>query len=263
MYCSIRNFNDFDFTNDISHIKEFIYDFIDDVEKLLDISKTEKDVIIKMPREVTREHIELVTAICQLRDNVRLMVFDELIAELPCFYAPGYHNADSLDKLKALCEIGVTDVYVGGQLGFDMPSVRAIANEHNVRVRVIPNMAQISGFGIGHMQEHGNVTAFWIRPEDLYLYEDYIDIIEFIGRDEKQSVFYEIYFVDKKWNGNLGVIIAGLGDVSNRGIPPEFTQRRIDCGKKCLLDKCHSCYKYKSLADLIKENKLEVTFEGV
>lgn len=263
MYCSIRNFNEFNFNGDLSHIKEFIYDFVNDAEHLLKVTKCEQDVVIKMPMDVTNEQIELVTMLCEARDNVRLMVCDDLISGLPCFFRPGYYNADSLDKFNALCEKGVTDIYVTGQLAFQMPLVKKLSDKYNIKTRVIPNMAQISGFGIGHMQKDGNVTAFWIRPEDLSIYSEFIDVVEFIGQDEKQAVFYEIYFLDKKWDGNLGVIVAGLGDVNNRGIPVDFTTRRLNCSKKCLVDACHSCYKYKNLADLIKEHKLDVTFESM
>ena len=264
MYCSIRNFNGFNFTGDLSHIKEYIYDFVNDGEKLLEITKSDNDIVIRLPEEVTEEHKILLGMLKSVRDNVRFMVANELIEGLPCFFRPGIYNADTADKFNALCEMGVTDVYVTGQLAFQMNTVRKLSEKFShVKIRVIPNMAQVSGFGIGHMQEGGNITAFWIRPEDLYLYEGCVDVVEFIGRDEKQSVFYEIYFLDKRWNGNLGVIIAGLGDVNNLGIPSDFTIRRLDCGKSCLVDRCHSCYKYKSLADLIKEHKLEVTVESV
>lgn len=258
MYCCIRNYNDFCFNGDKSHIKEFIFDLNSNVEKLLLETKDKENVVIKMPDHPTEDDIELAFMLKAARDNIRFMVSYELIEGLPCFYQPGFYDADSLDKLRALCERGVTDVYISGQLGFSLFDVRTIVEKFNVKVRVVPNVAQVADFGIGCTQKDGNITAFWIRPEDLELYKELIDVVEFICSDEKQNIFYEIYFQDKSWSGNLGTIIAGLEEVPNKGLPSNFTLRRIDCGKKCLLDLCHSCYKYKYLAFLVKDNNLNI-----
>ena len=261
MYCAIRNYNDYNFNGDKTHIKEYIYNYNSDMVSLLKETKDKENIVIKMPNSPTKAQLEYAKMFRNARTNARFMVADELIDELPCFFQPGVFNADSLDKLKELCEMGVTDVYVSGSLGFDLKSARIIADKYNVKIRVIPNMAQVATFGLFEGKRK-DISSFWIRPEDIHMYEDLVDVIEFIGNDKKQSTFYEIYFQSKTWKGNLAVIIAGLEDVNNIAIPKEFTERRLDCGKKCLIDKCHSCFKYKNLADLAKEHNLEVEVES-
>jgi len=51
---------------------------------------------------------------------------------------------------------------------------------------------------------------FFIRPEDVDIYGEYVDVIEFYDSIEQQNVLYEVYFKDKEWNGKLREIIKGM-----------------------------------------------------
>lgn len=263
MYCTIRNFNPYDFNEDISDIKEFILPYKNDLIQILNETKEEDKTFVYDLSGFDTSQDEIISNLKDLskvRDNIKFIIKD-VDAELEgvrFFFPYGYANAESLDMLNVLCEKGVSDVYVSGELGFQMKNARDIADRYGVKLRMVPNIAQISGFTFAHTQKDGNLTAFWVRPEDLDLYEPYIDVVEFMCIDEKQKVFYEIYFQDRRWIGNVDTIIAGVEDVSNRGLISLFTEARLNCGKKCLLDRCHNCHRLKAASKLITENKLKV-----
>ena len=54
-------------------------------------------------------------------------------------------------------------------LGFELPLVRAFCNEHGVRIRCFANVAQSRWEGTPIFKK------FFIRPEDVDIYEDYVE----------------------------------------------------------------------------------------
>ena len=245
---------------DIKDIGEIVYDatkhspsdFIklakehDNIRKVYDVS----DIIVK------EKDILNIRSLPQAVENMVFKIDSLETAEifkahnLPFFCRlSGGAAADSLEKMICLCEKGLKDIYVLGQLGFCMKSAREIADRYKVNIRLVPNLASLSYFTFAHISEEQNLTAFWVRPEDLYMYNEYVDFIEvYHGGDAKnQKVLLEIYKDSKIWNGELSAIIVGLGDLDNRYLTSEFTKARINCEKKCMLCKCHSCFKHKSI----------------
>jgi len=162
---------------------------------------------------------------------------------------------DNWDEFIGYCEEGVSDVFIVGELAFDLERVAAAAHEKNIRIRCYPNVCQTrwNGYKTG-------LTTFFIRPEDLYLYEDYIDVIEFDLTPNflyQQETYYTIYFHDKKWEGNLQNIIKGLKIPINNYylLGNEFGKRRINCQKRCLKNnRCNYCEVLVELAKTIEDS---------
>lgn len=163
---------------------------------------------------------------------------------------------DTWDKLFSCILAGASDVYVCGELAFSMKKVHGVCSSRNVQVRVFPNVCQLNS----KVNNLNKVTSFFIRPEDLQYYEDYIDVIEFFGSMEKQSVLFDIYKEHKGWKGDVNELILDCGpgmDVPNRNIWESFGKNRVDCGKGCNYNKCTLCYDIFSLAKTIEKKKLE------
>lgn len=158
------------------------------------------------------------------------------------------------DMLIGLLEYGVTDVYIVENLGFELKRVAEIASLYNVQIRVYPNVAQSS------FNETPALKKFFIRPEDINEYDEYIDVIEFFDSDNKIDTYYKIYAIDKKWFGKLNEIILNFNsEIDNRYIIPRFYQKRVSCEKKCLKGyPCTRCDNIEQLADTLKEAKLIV-----
>lgn len=156
---------------------------------------------------------------------------------------------DTLDKLLGVVNLGVSDVYICNELGFMLKDVSAFCHYRQIKVRVYPNVAQSSTD-----LEIEPFKKFFIRPEDLHLYEDYVDIIEFYCKElDKQMTLYEIYHKDKSWNDDLSIIILGLDkNLINSSIPPIFGEVRLNCKKSCGLNRCDICGKTLSFLKMMK-----------
>lgn len=161
---------------------------------------------------------------------------------------------DKWDVLISFIKLGVSDVYIVNELGFELKNVSKVCKENNVNIRVFPNVAQ-SGSKINNLDK---LKTFFIRPEDIYAYEEYVDICEFFGPLDRQSVLYKIY-KNERWMGNLEELIIGLNiSFSNRTILPIFGEKRINCEKKCYYGQCIICEKIETVANQLKEAEIEL-----
>lgn len=88
------------------------------------------------------------------------------------------------------------------------------------------------------------VNGFYIRPEDIKTYEQYVSSIEFITDElSKEATLLHVYTENKTWPGNLKLLITNLNsNVDNRGIPDDFGEARLNCQQKCVKNgSCHFC----------------------
>ena len=162
--------------------------------------------------------------------------------------------ADTWDKLASMVGLGVSDVYIVADLGFDLKDVSAFCKQNKVKVRVFPNIAQVSS----KVDNLDSFHHFFIRPEDVEIYSEYIDVLEFFGDLDRQSVLYEIY-TKGKWVGKLNELILNFkSPIDNQTIPPIFAEKRLDCGKKCLKGKCKICTRIKNISSVLQENNLVI-----
>lgn len=153
------------------------------------------------------------------------------------------------DVFMSYMELGISDIYIVNELAFEMPEVSRICKEHNVRVRIFPNVAQMSNTAANL----NKLKAFYIRPEDIATYEPYVDVCEFFGPIDRQSVLYEIY-KNEKWMGDLEELIIGLNySIPNQSIIPAFGEQRLNCRKDCYRGKCIVCDKIASIANSLKD----------
>ena len=125
---------------------------------------------------------------------------------------------------------------------FNVKILSTAAKKNNKSLRSFCNVCESSWL------ETPSIKTFFIRPEDLKLYEKYIDTFEFYINNTSASrlnTLYEIYVKDQKWFGKLEEIIVGyIGEEDNRFfIPNNFGEKRLNCNKKCMQDneKCNIC----------------------
>lgn len=144
--------------------------------------------------------------------------------------------ATNFDQLQYLCGLGVSDVYLGEDICFDLRRARAVCDRYKVQIRAFPNVGQCS------VKSGPALKKFFIRPEDIEEYSDYIDTLEFWGPLDRQGILLQIY---KKgvWNGDLKDLILDF-DLSfdSRTIMPDFAYIRKNCGRKCMKgERCSIC----------------------
>lgn len=166
--------------------------------------------------------------------------------------------ANSWDKFTGLMSQNVSDIYITDELAFELDKVAEIAHKNNIKVRIYPNVAQ------SRWDKLSDILKFFIRPEDIEMYEPYVDVCEFYGDKAQQiDTYYKIYQEDKKWFGDLQEIIIGLDSkIDSRYIIPRFAEKRIKCGKDCLKGgKCEMCKRILDLSEQLENAHLIVQID--
>ena len=135
-------------------------------------------------------------------------------------------------------ELGVSDIDLSGPLGFELPKVKKLLErlELFVQIRITPNIIRAS------TQHCPPLKMFFIRPDDIDLYADYVDVVEFEGI-EHQDTFFNIYAKKKTFIGKLNQVIYNFPlPIDNLGLIKYFGEGRIGCGRKCLAGiRCNRC----------------------
>lgn len=238
-----------------SHLKTCIEELSDNQRIVIDI-KDIKEVLsnLKSFIEMKEQHSNIAV---RLPGGFNVDLAAETAIKLEEVGIPFFFNfrVDKWDTLMALVEVGVSDIYVVNELGFNLDEVSTLCKKNNVNIRVYPNVAQMSAkvTSINHLK------SFFIRPEDMMYYEPFVDVCEFFGPEDRQSVLYKIYQEEGKWLGDLKDLIIGLDlSINNRCIVPVFGSARISCRKKCYQGKCISCDKVLTIEKQLNEAKIEV-----
>lgn len=166
----------------------------------------------------------------------------------------------SWEEFHWLMKQGVSDVDISGPLAFEIGNVRRVLNSlgRNVVVRATPNK-------VANLEHYTDtLVGFFIRPEDVVIYEDGIDVLEFEGL-EHQDTFYSIYAEKDMFIGNLNQCIYGFQEqVDNKGLVTLFGERRKNCGRQCLNGgRCRRCYDLASLAKPMGDRARKTIMETI
>ena len=139
-------------------------------------------------------------------------------------------------------ELGVTDIRIDGPLCFCGEALSK-ARESGVKIR-----AKIGFYGFERANRKLTPNTFFIRPEDISIYEDAIDIIEFPDEDKKGEVLFRIYTEMGCFTDNLNILYGrfdGYDDIRNTLFSDIFALRRYNCKQRCLdpaASPCHYCF---------------------
>lgn len=158
------------------------------------------------------------------------------------------------EELLEILSFDVSDVFITEELCFDLKRVADIAHANNTKIRVFPNVSQKT------WKDLPALKTFFIRPEDLDMYEEYIDVLEIYGDRKRHEVYYKIYSKDKKWFGDLNELIIDLNySLDSRFVIPRFGEKRISCQRKCLKgEKCNICEKIERLSKTLEKANILV-----
>lgn len=150
----------------------------------------------------------------------------------------------TFDELKALVDCGCCDVKIDAPLTHMLDKL----DNYDITLRMCPNIAYYA-----HIPRKDGVIGSWVRPEDVELYEEYIDVFEFEDCDiKKEETLYRVYAEQKNWPSDLNMLITNL-DYSAMGklVLPEFATARTFCEQKCLKGlHCNLCYEFLNLANI-------------
>ena len=127
-------------------------------------------------------------------------------------------------ELRGLLDLGVCQVLLAAPLYFDLPQVKKACGE--VEIRLVVNKCVN-----GYMKRKNGICGTYVRPEDVELYSEYVDHMEFDtdGNLQKEMALLRVY-KEGHWPGNLNILLTYLGEnVDNRGFDEDFAKNRLDC----------------------------------
>lgn len=177
---------------------------------------------------------------------------------------PHYYNeiVTNWDRFNGFLSLEVTDIFIGEELAFSAKLLSNSAKKNHKSLRTFCNVCQSS------WDATPSIKTFFVRPEDVDLYDGIIDTFEFYtGYDDidRLNTLYEIYAKDKHWYGKFSEIIVGYqGEEDSKFIIPRFGQKRLECDKVCskgLEASCHICDRIVELSNTLKDNQIMVTVD--
>ena len=240
-----------DFLN--SHLEQRIIISIED--NLTFIKNKELDIFKELKDKYNYSNFALRF---NIEENLLYTINDEMRKSgIPYFYNT---LATDLDTFTGLINSGASDVYIGGNLGFEIKDISRIAHQKGIKIRVYPNKCQTNWIGTP------DIKTFFIRPEDVPSYEPYVDVMEIWAENlvDKNNidVYYKIYAIDKEWYGDLKeFLIDWNSNLDNRFIIPQFAEARLNCKKRCLKGHpCHVCERIIDISKKLKEGKVIVRY---
>ena len=172
-------------------------------------------------------------------------------SQIPYFFT---NPVTTIDQLYGLMKYNPTDMYICEQLGFSLDKISKILHDNNIKVRVFPNICQSS------FSETPSMKTFFIRPEDISIYSNFVDVFELVSDIERQQILFKIY-KQEKWAGKIQEIIPTFKDeLDSRYILNTFGAIRCMCGKRCLYKpgSCGICDRFIEVADTFKNNKIVI-----
>lgn len=161
-------------------------------------------------------------------------------------------------ELQGWINVGASYARLGMPLFFELERLQ-IQYGDKIKFRTTPNICYTNNL----LYENG-VCGQWIRPEDIPLYSQYIEVIEFEEPDRKrEQKLYELYMEKGEWFGPMKFLFTNFGhkDSVNRMILPEVARARINCGQKCM--KGSNCRICQRAVDLAIPEKIEAYMEGI
>lgn len=228
---------------DIGRLRDMIMDPMGD--------EWDQDIVIYLPQDTIidwgdinqyRDVFHLVFAVADTRDiqMVKDQGYDDVFWMYPL---------TSYYELRGILALGVSQVLVDAPLYFDLPTVKEICG--NVEIRLIVNKCFNN-----YMDREDGICGTFVRPEDVDKYAEYVDHMEFYADNLRQERTLLHIYRQEYWPGNLNLLLTNLKyNVDNRGFPADFADRRIKCNHRCQrTGLCHYCITQMKFINTIQEN---------
>lgn len=154
-----------------------------------------------------------------------------------------YHYPATTWAMVKICTYyKATDIMVGEPLVFQCDQLRKLRYDGfkiraNPHIGINPALAETGEDSINH---------FWVLPQHMYIYDDYIDVFELDETDaRKEKSLIDLY--SDYYPYDIRLLISNYNcpeDIFGTNITEEFISRRLNCGQRCMLpySSCHYCF---------------------
>lgn len=153
-----------------------------------------------------------------------------------------YHYAATTWAMVHICTYyHARNIMVGEPLVFQCRALEKLRHQGyiiraNPQCGVNPAIADTNANALQH---------FWVLPQHLHLYENYIDVFElYMPTTEQERGLIELYSTNYPYS--LDLLIREFPcpeQILGSEIDESFAEARLDCGQRCLtpLGTCHKC----------------------
>lgn len=184
----------------------------------------------------------------------QLHYIEELKEQNIKFFLDDTFPCISLDLLQYAIKIGSSDIYLYGDLWYQMDSISELCKKNNIHIRLIlneiPSLSPLAW---------NDYTAPIFTPRDKEILEKYIDTIEFncfVYDKEKYynwhrfEAYYKTWIEKGNWIGDLQELMPNLQfSVPVYSLKFNFSERRMNCKHRCLSgSSCQHCQQLIELA---------------
>lgn len=203
------------------------------------------------------QDIQLFKALNEKFSNFKLAIYStetNILNKVQEYNIPFFFSdfVGTIDKMHGLMKYHPTDMYICEQLGFFMDQISKVLHDNNIKVRVLPNICQSS------YPDTPSLLKFFIRPEDIENYTNFVDVFQLVTDQKRQAVIYKIY-KQGYWSGPIKEIIPNFKDnLDSRFVGRAFGAIRTSCKRRCLYkpQSCDICHRISDLADTFKDNNI-------
>lgn len=209
-------------------------------------------IIANTTIEKVKEQIDLLKAVT---DNYTIQCnsYESFVS----FLTDGYnafvnYPINDWENFNDLIDWGASDIYIDGSIAFSIDKIASV--KKSAKIRIFPTESLNSPFSKGY-----KTSSFFVRPEDLSMYEEVVDIIEFKGNKEKEDILFKVY-KRGSFIADIDQLIPNLPkEISNLAIGEEFAQERLNCGQRCKMpgNFCRYCSNYLNYAHIISKQLME------
>lgn len=258
-----------DSVNDIA--AEFNIKYFTSKNKLEDLiafikEYEDRTINIEFPEGV---HIPTLQSIVSVFDNVkvRLSLSDVMSVKdlkennIKFFFDPGSILVSDFCELASFIDMGVSDVYLGNDLVYNMKDVHDICESHGVKIRCTLNKIPMTTPG-----KNTDPKSMVYRPQDIDILAAYYDVFEFYFEDKydwaKHNVLYRVFFEQKKWNGEISELNSDVEfPYNDKLVFPYITEYKVNCSRHCdrrANAKCDRCGNIINIQKTLAEKGLKI-----
>lgn len=149
----------------------------------------------------------------------------------------------------------VSDILIAEPLTFNMENIKKGIKDEGISVRVNPALSK-HNYALENTNDP-SINHFWIIPEYVYLYEDYIDVLELSDESvSRQETLCRTYINYDTYGNNLKFLIKNFDiDIIPNVLDEKFFKRRLNCNQTCLISSqnCHYCSTFAKFNTQIKQ----------
>lgn len=196
---------------------------------------------------------ELFHKIIEKYPQLRLEFYD--LTDLIHYREHGYRSdrisfhypADSYNLIITLMKYNVSDVLLDEPFVFEIERIHNFIKFYNedCRIHIRPYIGKPSWMDVSESIMH----HFWVLPQHIYVYEEYVDFIDIFAQTEtRERRLIEAYCIKKEYTNLLGPFVqnSALGDqeMSAAFVTPELAEARTKCKQICMTrvpSICHRC----------------------